>query len=463
MNNECTKIGILNALNNIETYNEDINAFITVDMEGALEQCDKHTGNIRELSGVAMAVKDNICVANMRTTCGSRILKEFVPFYNATAVEKLKKAGATIIGKTNMDEFGMGSTTTTSYFGATKNPVNPEYITGGSSGGSCAAVAAGMCDMALGSDTGGSIRQPAAYCGVVGIKPTYGTVSRYGLVAYASSLEQIGPVARNVADCTRLLQVIAGYDEKDSTSVRRDCYDFEAGLVNDVKGMKIALIKEYFTEDLDEDIEDAIHKAAKVLEDKGAIVSEISMPYTEHAVMAYYVMACAEASSNLARFDGVKYGYRADSYADLQEMYVRTRNEGFGEEVRRRISLGEYVLSSGFYEEYYLKALKVRRLIKEQFDKCFAEYDAILAPVTKVQPARLTDELDNIKLYMEDMYTVPANLCGFPAMTVPFGMDRKGLPIGVQLMGACFNEKDIIRVAYTLEQYMHGGGGCING
>ncbi len=448
---------VLRNLENIEKYDKEINAFITVDKDKVLDEARKlqerlEAGeNVGILAGRTIAVKDNVCVEGLRNTCASKLLENFVPPYSATAVEKLIGEGAVIVGKTNMDEFGMGSTTKTSYFGPTRNPIKTEYIPGGSSGGSCAAVAADMCDMALGSDTGGSIRQPAAYCGLVGIKPTYGTVSRFGLVAYASSLEQIGPIAKNVSDCVTLLQAIAGYDEKDGTSVRRDSYDFTEGLVKNVKGMKLGIPREYLTVDLQPDIKEAVYKAAAVLKEMGAEVEEFSLDYTEHAVMAYYVIACAQASSNLARYDGVKYGYRASDYDDLQDMYAKTREEGFGEEVKRRIALGEYVLSSGFYEEYYLKALKVRRIVKNQFDECFKRYDAILTPVTKSGPARLSENTDNIKMYMDDLYTVPANLCGLPAITIPFGVDNNDMPVGIQIMSDCFREKDIIRVAYTLE------------
>lgn len=445
-------------IDNIEKYDREINAFITVDRRRALERAKElqeklDAGeDIGILGGVPIAIKDNICVDGVKNTCASKILENFVPCYSATAVDNIEKAGAIIIGKTNMDEFGMGSTTKTSYYGVTKNPIDNRYIPGGSSGGSCAAVSGNMCSIALGSDTGGSIRQPAAFCGLVGMKPTYGTVSRYGLVAYASSLEQIGPIAKNVADCATLLEVISGYDSKDSTSVQRKDYDFTSGLVNDVKGMKIAVPKEYFTDDLQPQIKEAIENTLELLKEKGAEISEINLDYTEHAVMAYYVIACAEASSNLARYDGVKFGYRAKEYNDLHEMYENTKTQALGEEVRRRIALGEYVLSSGFYEEHYLKALKVRRLIKEQFEECFKEYDAIIAPVTKTNAIKADEDMDNIKMYMDDLYTVPANLCGLPALSMKIKDDENGLPIGIQIIGGCFREKDVIRVAYTLEQ-----------
>lgn len=426
--------------------NRDINAFITI------KEIKEETNTGGRLADIKIAVKDNICVKGVRNTCGSRMLENFIPHYSATAVERMLAEGAIIVGKTNMDEFGMGSSTTTSYFGPTGNPVDSNYIAGGSSGGSAAAVAADLCNMALGSDTGGSIRQPAAYCGVVGLKPTFGTVSRYGLVAYASSLEQIGPIAKNVEDCVKLLEVIAGYDEKDSTSISRGDYNFSDALSENVKGMRIGVPAEYFTEDLQPEIRRAVMDAVKVLEAKGAVVEECHLKYVEEAPMVYYVIACAQASSNLARFDGVKYGYRVSEYKDLQDMYEGTREDGFGEEVKRRIKLGEFVLSSGFYEEYYLKALRVNRLIKEQFDQCFDKYDAIISPVTKSGPSKIHEEHDNIKMYMDDLYTVPANLCGFPAISVPFGVDNHGFPIGVQIMSDCFKEKNIIRLAYTLEK-----------
>ncbi len=424
----------------------DINAFITYN---ETEYSDNKTGR---LAGVRIGIKDNICVKGMRTTCGSKILENFVPEYSATVVEKLQHEGAVIVGKTNMDEFAMGSRSTTSYYGVVRNPLNRKYIAGGSSGGSAAAVAAGLCDMALGSDTGGSVRQPASYCGVVGMKATYGTVSRYGLVAYGSSLEQIGPITKNVTDCAKLLEVISGYDLKDSTSHKREAYDFAAGLKADVKGLRVAVPEEYFTEELCEDIRQAVTTAIEVLRDKGAIIESCHLKYVKEAPMVYYILACAQASSNLARFDGVKYGYRSCDYKDLNDMYENTRKDGLGEEVKKRIKLGEYVLSSGFYEEYYLKALKVNRLIKEEYDRIFESCDVIISPVTRCGATKIDERTEAVKMYMDDLYTVPANLCGFPAISVPFASDSNGLPIGVQLMGAHFSEKDIIRVAYTLEQ-----------
>lgn len=358
-----------------------------------------------------------------------------------------------MIGKTNMDEFAMGSTTETSAFGATKNPWNTAHVPGGSSGGAAASVAAGECFFALGSDTGGSIRQPASYCGVVGMKPTYGTVSRYGLIAYGSSLDQIGPLSKSVTDCATVLEVISSYDKKDSTSVNREDTDFTSALVDDVKGMKIGIPKDYFGEGLDKEVKESILAAAKVLEEKGAIVEEFDLSLVEYAIPAYYVIASAEASSNLARFDGVKYGYRTAEYAGLHNLYKKTRSEGFGPEVKRRIMLGSFVLSSGYYDAYYLKALRTKALIKQAFDKAFAKYDLILGPAAPTTAPKIGESLsDPIKMYLGDIYTISVNLAGLPGITVPCGVDSKGLPIGMQLIGDCFKEKNIICAAYTYEQ-----------
>lgn len=352
-----------------------------------------------------------------------------------------------------MDEFAMGSTTETSAFGPTKNPVNPEHVPGGSSGGSAAAVAANECFYALGSDTGGSIRQPAGYCGVVGMKPTYSTVSRYGLIAYGSSLDQIGPLCKDVTDCATILEVIASHDPKDSTSVDRKDTDFTTALVEDVKGMKIGIPRDYLGEGLDEEVKTAILKAAKVLEEKGAIVEEFDLGLVEYAIPAYYTIAAAEASSNLERFDGIKYGYRTKEFTDLHNMYKKTRSEGFGPEVKRRIMLGSFVLSSGYYDAYYLKALRVKALIKKAFDEAFAKYDVILGPVAPTTAPKLGESLsDPIKMYLGDIYTISINLAGLPGICVPCGKDTKGLPIGLQLIGDCYKEKNIIKAAYTYEQ-----------
>lgn len=406
------------------------------------------------LAGVPVAIKDNMCTEGMLTTCSSKILSNFVPPYTAEAVKNLENAGAVIIGKTNMDEFAMGSTTETSYYGSTKNPWNTGHVPGGSSGGSAAAVAAGECSYALGSDTGGSIRQPASYCGIVGMKPTYGTVSRYGLIAYGSSLDQIGPMAKDVRDCAVILETISSYDKKDSTSIQREDIKFTDALVDDVKGMKIGIPKGYFGDGLDQEVKEAVWKAAKVLEEQGAIVEEFDLGLVEYAIPAYYVIASAEASSNLARFDGVKYGYRTAEYEGLHNMYKKSRSEGFGPEVKRRIMLGSFVLSSGYYDAYYLKALRTKALIKQEFDKAFAQYDVILGPAAPTTAPKLGESLkDPLKMYLGDIYTISVNLAGLPGITVPCGKDHQGLPIGLQLIGDCFKEDKILRMAYTYEKH----------
>lgn len=448
------------ALDAIEEKDKEYNCYVTVtNKEEALKRADEVQKLIDDgkltgpLAGVPVAIKDNMCTKDMLTTCSSKILANFVPMYSAQAVINLLDAGAVIIGKTNMDEFAMGSTTETSAFGPTKNPWNTEHVPGGSSGGSCAAVAAKECSYALGSDTGGSIRQPSSFCGVTGIKPTYGTVSRYGLIAYGSSLDQIGPVAKDVTDCATILEVISSYDEKDSTSVKRDDYDFTSALVDDVKGMKIGIPRDYFTEGLDSEVKEAVLKAAKTLELKGAVVEEFDLSLVEYAIPAYYVIASAEASSNLARFDGVKYGYRAKEFEGLHDMYKKTRSQGFGPEVKRRIMLGSFVLSSGYYDAYYLKALRTKALIKKAFDNAFSKYDVILAPAAPTTAPKLGESLtDPLKMYLGDIYTISVNLAGLPGISVPCGEDSKGLPIGVQMIGDCFKEKNIIRAAYSFEQ-----------
>lgn len=372
------------ALEQIREKEDSIHSYVTVlDEEVIMKRAEEVQRKIEEgsltgpLAGVPVAIKDNMCTEGVLTTCSSKILSNFVPPYSSEAVKNLEEAGAVILGKTNMDEFAMGSTTETSAYGVTRNPHNPDHVPGGSSGGSCAAVAAEECSYALGSDTGGSIRQPSSFCGVTGLKPTYGTVSRYGLIAYGSSLDQIGPVAKDVTDCATILEILSSYDKKDSTSVKRDDTDFTSALVEDVKGMKIGIPKDYFGEGLDSQVKDAIMKAAKVLEEKGAIVEEFDLSLVEYAIPAYYVIASAEASSNLSRFDGVKYGYRTEEYEGLHNMYKKSRSEGFGEEVKRRIMLGSFVLSSGYYDAYYLKALRTKALIKKAFDKAFEKYDIL--------------------------------------------------------------------------------------
>lgn len=447
------------ALAQIKTVEEDVHSFVTVDEDGALKKAKEVQAKIDAgelagpLAGVPVAVKDNMCTSGLLTTCSSKILGNFKPTYSAEAVLNLEKAGAVIIGKTNMDEFAMGSTTETSAFGVTKNPWNLEHVPGGSSGGSCSAVAAEECSFALGSDTGGSIRQPSSFCGVTGIKPTYGTISRYGLIAYGSSLDQIGPIAKDVTDCATVLEAIASYDEKDSTSVKREDYDFTSALIDDVKGMKIGIPKDYFGHGLDPEVKESVLKAVEVLKEKGAIVEEFDLSLVEHAIPAYYIIASAEASSNLARFDGVKYGYRTEEYDGLHNMYKKSRSEGFGAEVKRRIMLGSFVLSSGYYDAYYIKALKTKALIKKAFDKAFETYDVILGPAAPTTAPKLGDSLsDPIKMYLGDIYTISVNLAGLPGISVPCGIDSKGLPIGLQLIGNCFEEKKIIQTAFAYEQ-----------
>ena len=447
------------ALDAIEKREAEVHSFVTVDREGALKRAKEVQAKIDAgeltgpLAGVPVAIKDNMCTKGLLTTCSSKILYNFVPTYTAEAILNLEKAGAVILGKTNMDEFAMGSTTETSAYGVTKNPWNTGHVPGGSSGGACAAVAAEECSYALGSDTGGSIRQPSSFCGVTGIKPTYGTVSRYGLIAYGSSLDQIGPIAKDVTDCATILEVIASHDVKDSTSVQREDYDFTSALVDDVRGMKIGIPRDYFGDGLDPEVKVAVLGAAKKLEEKGAIVEEFDLSLVEYAIPAYYVIACAEASSNLARFDGVKYGYRTEQYDGLHNMYKKTRSEGFGAEAKRRIMLGSFVLSSGYYDAYYLKALRTKALIKQAFDKAFEKYDVILGPAAPTTAPKLGASLsDPLKMYLGDIYTISVNLAGLPGITLPCGTDQSGLPIGLQLIGDCFEEKKIIRAAYTYEQ-----------
>lgn len=446
-------------LDNIEKKEDTYHCYVTVDREGALKQAEEIQKKIDDgtlsgpLAGVPVAIKDNMCTEGLLTTCSSKILYNFVPTFTSEAVLNLQKAGAVILGKTNMDEFAMGSTTETSAYGLTRNPWNPEHVPGGSSGGSAAAVAAEECFYALGSDTGGSIRQPASFCGVVGLKPTYGTVSRYGLIAYGSSLDQIGPLCKDVTDCATILEAIASHDSKDSTSVERQDTDFTSALVEDVKGMKIGIPRDYFGEGLNPEVKEAVLKAAEVLKEKGAIVEEFDLSLVEYAIPTYYTIAAAEASSNLERFDGIKYGYRTEEYQGLHNMYKKSRSEGFGAEVKRRIMLGSFVLSSGYYDAYYLKALRVKALIKKAFDEAFAKYDVILGPVAPTTAPKIGESLsDPIQMYLGDIYTISINLAGLPGLSIPCGRDNKGLPIGMQLIGDCFKEKNLIRAAYTYEK-----------
>ena len=438
---------------------KDYHCYITILEEEALERAGEVQEGIRTgrytspLAGVPVAVKDNICMKGIKTTCGSKILENFRPPYDAAAMEKLYEAGMVVVGKTNMDEFAMGSTTETSYFGATRNPRDISRVPGGSSGGSAAAVAAWEALLALGSDTGGSIRQPSAFCGVVGIKPTYGTVSRYGLIAYASSLDQIGVIGKNVADSAAMLSVISGSDARDSTSVGQKEYHYMEALGKDISGMRIGIPRGYFGGGLSEEVKSEVLSAAQMFREKGAVVEEFDLEAVDYAVPAYYVIACAEASSNLSRYDGVKYGFRAKDYEGLEEMYRLSRGEGFGQEAKRRMMIGAFVLSSGFYDAYYNKALKVKTVIKREFDRAFLKYDLILGPTTPTTALKLGESLpDPLKMYLGDIYTVSVNLAGLPAISLPCGQAKNGLPIALQLIGKPFGEKQIIRAAYSFER-----------
>lgn len=446
-------------LDNIESNDKDINAYITVDKEGALARAEEIQAAIdageelSPLAGVPMAIKDNICTKDTLTSCGSKMLYNFKPPYNATVVDRLNDAGAVVLGKLNMDEFAMGGSTETSYFGATKNPWDIERVPGGSSGGSAASVAAGECTYALGSDTGGSIRQPCSFCGVSGIKPTYGAVSRYGLVAFASSLDQIGPVGRDIKDCAQVLSIISGHDAKDSTSIKRDALDFSDCFTKDIKGMKIGVPVNYFGEGLDEDVKKPVLEAINTLKGLGAEVEEFEMKITDYAIPTYYVLACAEASSNLSRYDGIKYGYRRKDCENLLDVYYTSRSDGFGMEVKRRIMLGSFVLSSGYYDAYYNKALKVRRLIKDSFDSAFSKYDMIISPVAPTVAYKIGENSsDPLKMYLGDVYTVSINLAGIPGVSVPCGFGANGMPVGMQLIGNSFDEPKLVRAAYAFQQ-----------
>lgn len=438
---------------------ETINAFITTTPELALEQADKADKRFKEgnatspLNGIPIAVKDLLCTEGIRTTCASNILKDFVPTYNATSVEKIFSDGAVLIGKTNMDEFGMGSSTENSITGPTRNPVNTECVAGGSSGGSAAAVAAGECIAALGTDTGGSIRQPSSFCGITGIKPTYGRVSRYGLISYASSLDQVGALGRNVEDCAILLNSICGHDRLDTTSADINKPDFTKSLNRDIKGIKIGLPKEYFIEGMDTGIREKVINAVKLLEKNGAEIIDISLPHAKYAISVYYLLATAEASSNLARYDGVKYGTRVeDETADMIAMYEATRSAGFGEEVKRRIMLGSYVLSAGYYDAYYLKAQKVRSLIKQDFDKAFETVDCMITPTSPCPPFKIGEKMaDPLQMYLVDIYTSSLNLAGLPGMSVNCGT-VDNLPVGMQIIGKTFDEETVLQVGHAYEK-----------
>lgn len=443
-------------LDRIEALNPKLNAYITVTPELALEMARAADARIRAgeagpLTGIPVGLKDLLVTKGVRTTCASRILENFVPPYDGTAVARLREAGAVFLGKLNLDEFAMGSSNETSAFGPVRNPWDPERVPGGSSGGSAAAVAAGLAAATLGSDTGGSIRQPAALCGVVGLKPTYGRVSRYGLVAFASSLDQIGPLTWDVADAAWLFQAIAGHDPLDSTSIDRPVPDL-ATLEPDVKGLRVGVPREYFIEGLDPEVEAAVRRAIGVLEAQGAEVREVSLPHTEYAVATYYLIAPAEASSNLARYDGVKYGLRVPG-EDLIDTYRKTRAAGFGAEVKRRIMLGTYALSAGYYDAYYLKAQRVRARIAEDFRRAFAEVDVIACPTTPTPAFRLGEKVDDpLQMYLNDIFTIPANLAGIPGISVPCGLTGAGLPVGFQLLAGAFEEETLLRAAYAYEQ-----------
>ncbi len=444
-------------LKHAKEQNPEINAYITISEEEAIAAAkvadERRTkGERGRLLGVPLAIKDNICTKGIRTTCASKILHNFIPPYDATVVERLKKEGAVILGKTNMDEFAMGSSNETSFFGAVRNPHDKERIPGGSSGGSAASVAAGMAPAAMGRDTGGSIRQPAALCGVVGLKPTYGRVSRYGLIAFGSSLDQIGPITKDVKDAAILLETIAGRDERDSTSLKDIVPPYTARLYQDVKGLRLGVPKEYFIDGMDKEVLLKVKEAIELLKSLGAEIKEISLPHSGYGIAVYYLLATAEASSNLARYDGVKYGFRADNVKDLKEMYIKTKKEGFGEEVKRRIMLGTFALASGYYDAYYKKASKVRTLIKRDFEEAFRTVDAIVCPTSPETAFKLGEKSDDpIKMYLSDIFTININLAGVPAVSVPCGFSAEKLPIGLQIIGNYMDEQTILNVAYAFE------------
>lgn len=459
VNKEITSLELTQAvLARIDEVEGDVQAYLTITREEALAQAKAVDEKIAKgeeiafLEGIPGAIKDNICTKGIKTTCASKILQKFVPPYDATVMQKLEAQNPVVLGKTNLDEFAMGGSTENSAYHPTCNPWNTDCVPGGSSGGSAAAVAAGTAVWALGSDTGGSIRQPASFCGVVGMKPTYGRVSRYGLVAYASSLDQIGPITKDVTDCAHILNIIAGRDEMDSTSLDVQVPDFTKALVQDVKGLKIGLPKEYFVKGMDPEVEAAVKNGVKELEKLGAEVVEISLPNTDYAISTYYLIAPAEAATNLARYDGVSYGERAEDAADLVEMMTKTRTQYLGEEVKRRIMIGNYALSAGYYDAYYLKALKVRRLVKEDYDKAFKDVDVIICPAAPSVAYKIGEKIANpLEMYLQDACTVPLNLAGLPGISVPCGYNKDKMPIGMQIIGKALDEETILRVAYTYE------------
>ncbi len=443
----------------IEAVEPKVKAYVTLLKENALQQADKIDQKIKageklgSLAGIPIAIKDNMNIKGVKSTCSSKILNNFIAPYDSTVIELLKKQGLVFIGKTNMDEFAMGSSTETSYFGKTYNPWNLETIPGGSSGGSAASIAADEAIIALGSDTGGSIRQPASCCGIVGLKPTYGRVSRFGLVAFASSLDQIGPLTKDITDAALLMNAIASYDKNDSTSVNLPAPDYTKSLVKDLTGLKIGIPKEYFVAGLDKEVEQSVREAIKLLEKQGAKIVEISLPHTEYCLAVYYILAPSEASANLARYDGVKYGYRTPEAKDLLEQYEKTRGEGFGAEVKRRIMLGTYALSSGYYDAYYLKAQKVRTLIKNDFDEAFKKVDAIVTPTAPTAAFKIGEKTDDpLQMYLSDIFTISVNLAGIPALSMPCGFTKNKMPIGLQIMAKHFAEETIFKVAYAYEQ-----------
>lgn len=460
VNKEITSLELTQAvLARIDEVEGDVQAYLTITREEALAQAKAVDEKIAKgeeiafLEGIPGAIKDNICTKGIKTTCASKILQKFVPPYDATVMQKLEAQNPVVLGKTNLDEFAMGGSTENSAYHPTCNPWNTDCVPGGSSGGSAAAVAAGTAVWALGSDTGGSIRQPASFCGVVGMKPTYGRVSRYGLVAYASSLDQIGPITKDVTDCAHILNIIAGRDEMDSTSLDVQVPDFTKALVQDVKGLKIGLPKEYFVKGMDPEVEAAVKNGVKELEKLGAEVVEISLPNTDYAISTYYLIAPAEAATNLARYDGVSYGERAEDAADLVEMMTKTRTQYLGEEVKRRIMIGNYALSAGYYDAYYLKALKVRRLVKEDYDKAFKDVDVIICPAAPSVAYKIGEKISNpLEMYLQDACTVPLNLAGLPGISVPCSYNKDKMPIGMQIIGKALDEETILRVAYTYEQ-----------
>ena len=462
---DCLRSGELTAVQAAEAYlasirenDPSIRAYLSVLEEKAMGQAaetDRRRAwgeTLSPLAGVPVGIKDNICTKGVTTTCASRMLEQFVPPYSAHVIEKLEEAGAVTLGKLNMDEFAMGSSTENSFFQITHNPRDPSRVPGGSSGGSAAAVAAGEAAFALGSDTGGSIRQPAAFCGVVGMKPTYGTVSRYGLVAFASSLDQIGPLTRDVADSAMVMDCIAGHDSRDSTSIRMDKLPYASQLGQDIRGIKIALPEEFFGEGLSEDVRKGIQLAARRFQDLGAEIVRVSMPALTHALPAYYIISSAEASSNLARFDGIRYGYRSPDYEDITSLYKNSRSEGFGEEVKRRIMLGTFALSSGYYDAYYKKALQVRTLITRDYSRIFAACDCILSPVAPTTAYKIGEKTANpLEMYLGDIYTVPVNIAGLPGLSMPCAAASDGMPVGMQLIGPAFSEPLLYRVGYAYE------------